>query len=215
MLKKRSSAGGIDKAELGQRLDPARGITLNGQRFIVGGGIPVVFAPLEHEEDGAENFVADGDDGAFVATSNEQGLKLRLEHGSRPAGGMSKLAEQAADIEIALADMAGFALAGGFIVSRTDAHPGSQTIRTAKGVHVGTDLDQQHGGADQIDAGDRLQQSQGIAFGFEFAEEASVETGDARLDLLDMLHQFVEDEAVTGCQITLQRVEDFLAAGQR
>ena len=56
-----------------------------------------MFAPLAHEEDGAENFVADGDDGALVTTSNEQGLKLRFEHGSRPAGGMSELAEQAAD----------------------------------------------------------------------------------------------------------------------
>jgi hypothetical protein len=34
---------------------------LNGKRFIVSGGIPVMFAPLEHEEDGAQNLVADGD----------------------------------------------------------------------------------------------------------------------------------------------------------
>ena len=74
MLKKRSSAGGVDEAELGQRLDPARGITLNGQRFIVGSGISVMFAPLEHEEDGTENFVADGDDCALVATADEERL---------------------------------------------------------------------------------------------------------------------------------------------
>mgnify|MGYP003487704048 CR=1 FL=1 len=28
---------------------------MNGEGFIVSGGIPVMFAPLEHEEDGTEN----------------------------------------------------------------------------------------------------------------------------------------------------------------
>jgi hypothetical protein len=53
---------------------PRTRIALNGKRFIVGGGIPVVFAPLEHEEDGTENPVADGDDGALVATANDERL---------------------------------------------------------------------------------------------------------------------------------------------
>ena len=48
---RRSGASWVDEAELGQCLDPARGITLNGECFIVGRGIPVMFAPLEHEED--------------------------------------------------------------------------------------------------------------------------------------------------------------------
>jgi len=35
-----------------------------------------MFAPLEHEEDSAENLVADGDDGALVATPNDERLEL-------------------------------------------------------------------------------------------------------------------------------------------
>ena len=54
------------EAEFGQGLDPAWGVTLNGKGFIVGGGILVMFAPLDHEEDSAENLVTDGDDGTFV-----------------------------------------------------------------------------------------------------------------------------------------------------
>jgi hypothetical protein len=61
---------------------------LNGQGFIVNGGVPVRFAPLEHEEESAENFVADGDDGALVATPDDEGLGLRLEHGRGPTGGL-------------------------------------------------------------------------------------------------------------------------------
>ncbi len=61
-----------------------------------------MFAPLEHEEHGTENFVADGDDGALVTAPDDERLELRLEHGRSTTGGMSELAEQSADIEIAL-----------------------------------------------------------------------------------------------------------------
>ena len=71
-----------------------------------------MFAPLEHEEDGAEDFVADGDDRALVATPVDERLELRLEHGRGTTDGMSELAEQAADIQITFAEVAGIALAG-------------------------------------------------------------------------------------------------------
>lgn len=72
----RSSVGCVDEAELGQCLDPARGVELSGKRFIVGSGIPVIFAPFEHEEDGAENLVADGDDRSLAPTSDDEPLEL-------------------------------------------------------------------------------------------------------------------------------------------
>ena len=53
---------------------------------------------------------------------------------------MSELTEQTTDIEIALADMAGLALAGRLVVTGTDADPGSQTVGTAEGIHIGTNL---------------------------------------------------------------------------
>ena len=89
-----------DEAELGQGLDPARGVALNAKRFIVSGGTPVMFAPLDHEEDSAENLVTDGDDGTFVATPHSEALELRLEHGGSATGGMSELTEQTANVEI-------------------------------------------------------------------------------------------------------------------
>ncbi len=186
---------------------------MNGKGFIVSGGIPVMFAPREHEEDRAKNFVADGDDGALVAASDEKRLELRLEHRRGTAGGMSEFAEQAADVGVALANLAGFALASGLVIARADADPGCEAICGAEGGHVGTDLDKQHGGADQVDAGNGLQQRQGVALGLELAEQASVKAYDTLLDLFDVLHQFVEDEAVAGRQIALQGIEQFLAAG--
>ena len=92
-----------------------------------------MFAPLEHEEDGAQDFVADSDDGALVAAPYDEGVELRLEHRGGTAGGVSELAEQTADIQIALADMAGFALAGRLVVARADADPGRQAIGVAEG----------------------------------------------------------------------------------
>lgn len=66
---------------------------MNGKRIIVGVGIPVMFAPLEHEEDGSENLVAHSVNRALVTTPDDEGLKLRLEYGRGATGGMSKFAE--------------------------------------------------------------------------------------------------------------------------
>ena len=113
---------------------------MNGKCFIVDGGIPVVLAPVEHEEDGTQELVRQSDDSAFMATANNQGLEFRLEDRFGAAGGMSELAEQATDIEVALADASGFALASRFIVAGTDARPGCQSISVAEGFHVGANL---------------------------------------------------------------------------
>ncbi len=172
-----------------------------------------MFAPFEHEEDGAENFVTDGDDGALVATPDDERLEFRLEYRLGATGSMGKLAEQTTDVEIALADVAGLALAGRLVVAGADADPGGQTIGAAEGIHIGANLDEQHRSADQIDAGNRLQQGQGSALGFELGQQASIEAGDACLDLFDVTHQFVENETVTGSQVALQGIEDFLPAG--
>ena len=54
----------------------------------------------------------DGDDRALVATPDDERLELRLEYGPGTTGGVSEFAEQAADIQITFAEVAGFALAG-------------------------------------------------------------------------------------------------------
>ncbi len=47
------------------------------------------------------------------------------------AGGVNKLAEQAADIGIVYADPAGFAFSGGLVVAGTDANPGIEQLLAA------------------------------------------------------------------------------------
>ena len=106
----KSSLSWFDEAEASQGLDPAGGVTLNRKCFIVGGAIPVIFAPLEHEEDGAQHFVTQGHDGAFVPASHEERLKLRFEGRSSAAGGMSELTQKATDIGVAFTCPPGFAL---------------------------------------------------------------------------------------------------------
>ena len=72
----RESGGCGDEAEASQSLDPARGVALHTELLIVGGGIPVIVAALEHEEDGAQHLVSESDDGALVVTTNDQRLEL-------------------------------------------------------------------------------------------------------------------------------------------
>ena len=69
---------------------------------------------------------------------------------------MGKCAEQTANGGVAFADASGFAPARRFVVAGTDAHPRGQPIGAAEGGHVGTDLHEQHGRADPIDAAHRV-----------------------------------------------------------
>ena len=155
----------------------------------------------------------EGDDGSFMAAPDDEGLELSLECGSGAARGMGKLTEQAADIEIALADVPRFALARRLIVARAHADPGGQAIRASEDVHVGADLHEQHGGADEIHPRQGLQQGQDIALAFQSAQKTGIEPGDAGFDLPDVMHQFIEDEAVAFRKIPLQGLEDVLPGG--
>ena len=75
-----------------QHLDPARSIAGNGHGFVINRSILIMLTSFEHEVDGAKDFVADGDDGAFVAALGDKGLELGLEYLLGPAGGMGELA---------------------------------------------------------------------------------------------------------------------------
>ena len=81
---------------------------------------------------------------------------------------MGELDNQTTHLEVSLAKMAGFALALRLVVAGTGADRGSQAVCSAEGVHIGANLNQQHGGAYQDDTGNRLQQRQGFVLGFEF-----------------------------------------------
>ena len=78
---------------------------MNRKGFIVGGRVPVVFAPLEHEEDDSQDFVADGDDRTLVAVSNEKRLELRFEDRGGATCSVGELAKQSPNIDIAFAHL--------------------------------------------------------------------------------------------------------------
>ena len=101
-----TGAGWRDKAEPGQRLDPARSVALYRERFIIRRAIPVMLASLKHEEQRAQHLVANRNNRSFVATPDHKGLELRFEHRRGPAGCVGKFAQQTANIRIALAGVA-------------------------------------------------------------------------------------------------------------
>lgn len=82
-----------------------------------------MLSPFEHEEDRPQKFMRQGDDGAFVATANDQGLELQLEDRLGSTGGMSELTEEPADIEVAFTDTSGFTFTCRLVVAGTDAAP--------------------------------------------------------------------------------------------
>lgn len=100
-----------NEAEPGQCLDPARRIALDAHLFVVGGAVPAMFAPLEHEEDGAQYLVPRGNDGTLVASAYDPGLQPGLEHATGASGGMGKLAPQTAQVGVSFAHVAAFSLA--------------------------------------------------------------------------------------------------------
>ncbi len=173
---------------------------------------PEFNASLEHEEEGAQHFVSQSDDGSFVATANDQQLELGLERRSGVTGGVGELTEESADVGIALADASRLALSRRLIVAGAHADPGSQAVWGAEDAHVATDFDQQHGRADDVDTRQGLQQGQCIVLARQLSEQSRVETGDARFQFLDMPQQFVENEHMARGQFALEGIVQFLAA---
>lgn len=114
---------------------------MNGKRFIVGGRIQVVLAQFEHEEDGSQDFVGNGDGRTLVSASNDERLELRFEDRRGATSGVGELAKQSPSIEVAFAPAPGLSLAGGFVVARTNTNPGGEAIRVAKSVYIAANLE--------------------------------------------------------------------------
>lgn len=60
-----------------------------------------MFTTLEYDVDRAQYLVANGDDGAFVAPAQPEGLKLGLKHRLGATGRVGELARQAPDMRVA------------------------------------------------------------------------------------------------------------------
>lgn len=121
---------------------------------MAGGGILVMSAPLEHEEDGA---------GVLRPMAMIGRVWPRQTTSDRKAGssadvaglGRARIHSQSTE---QVADMPRLALAGRCFVARAEADPRGQEIGAAEGLHVGADVVREQGGTDRIGAGDLLQQ---------------------------------------------------------
>lgn len=112
-----------NEAEPGQCLDPARRIALDAHLFVVGGAVPAMFAPLEHEKDGAQYLVPRGNDGTLVASAYDPGLQPGLEHATGASGGMGKLCTADGASRGFLCACGRFFACPPMVVVRTHAHP--------------------------------------------------------------------------------------------
>jgi len=158
-------------------LDPTRCIAFDAEGLIIDGGIAVGLLSAEHEEEGAQEFVGDGDDGSLVPSTNDERIEPDFESRVRSSRGLCKLAEQAPDIGVALAGASGFSFAGGFVVAGTDAGPGGQAVGAAEDAHIVADFDQQHRRTHEIDARQGLQQHQGVTLLDEPFEQTGIVGG--------------------------------------
>lgn len=91
---------------------------------------------LEHEENGAQDFVGNGDDGSPLSAPDGQSLEVGLEHRRGSTGGMIELAEKTVDVEVALASMPVLALTSRLVVAWADANPGRQSIGAGEDIHI-------------------------------------------------------------------------------
>ena len=123
--------GGRPVAELLQYPDPARGVLGDAHRFVIDPRIPIRLATSEHEEEGAQELVCQGDDGLFVSPADDETLVFGAKHAFRSSGGVGGFAEQIADDGIALAGFAALAFPSRFMVARTQPRPRGEPVSLA------------------------------------------------------------------------------------
>lgn len=157
---------------------------------------PALTAMLVKEGEFAQLRVSQNSDGGLVAATNNRRLQPGLQRRSHAAGGVRKLAQEPPDLGIALAGPSERALSGGFIVPKTDAHPGSKAVGVAEAAHIAADLDEHHDGADGVDTGQGLQRGQRTMLARQLLAQTEVEPGDARFQFLDLPRQFARAEHV-------------------
>ena len=175
------SSGGGHEAVLEEHLDPARGVSLNAQCFVVDDPVAIRLAGLENGKDDAQHLARQRDDGLVVSLADTQRGKLVLQSAGTSAGGLGELAQQPAHPCVALARLAALALSRTLVVARAYPHPEGQSLGRAEVVHFRTDLHQQHRRAHAVGAGNRLQQHELGCPGMEPLDQSLLEACDACL----------------------------------
>lgn len=89
----------------------------------------------EHEVNGTNQLVGQGDDGFLVPASHYKPLIFRPEHRQGTSGCIGCFAEQGTKKDVALTRFATFTFASTFVVARTQGGPGGQTGSAAEVAH--------------------------------------------------------------------------------
>src|SRR5512132_3121823 len=126
---------------------------------VVGPGLAVELAGLEHVPAGGDDRVLDGSECASVSAPWAQALVLGSEVDVRGAGrGHRRLGQGGVEPLGAVTGCARAAFAGGAVVAGVLAGPAGEVARGGETVHVDADLGDDHLGGAPLDAGDRAEQ---------------------------------------------------------
>ena len=80
-------------------------------------------------------------------------------------------------------------------------------------IHDYSSFQQQQGGTNGIHSRQGLEQCQSVLLWFQTIQQSGVEAGDPCLQRFDMVHDFVQNKAMAGTQVTLQRIQNIFATG--
>src|SRR5438034_3430874 len=211
------------EAEVFEASDEAAGLELGGTSVKVGGAEVAVFgAVLEDVIDGGEDRCGDGADGFLRSTLALQPEEL----GSVVAvflalGGPGALHQHGLEPGGSLAQARRFALAGAFVLPRTQPGPGDEVPGGWKAAHVAANLGHDGGGRHGADARDCAQKlNQGakrdlaaLTLRTQAADpliDFAVDLSDRLIQTIPLLQMQIEEKAVVICQPPMQRVIEFL-----
>src|SRR5882724_4061185 len=211
------------KAELFKTSNELAGLEFDGAPIKVGAAEVMVFdAVFEDMVDGGEDRCGNGADSFLRPTLALQPEELGPVVAVFLAlGGPGALHQHGLEPGGSLAQARRFALAGAFVVPRTQPGPGDEVPGGWKAAHIAADLGHDGAGRYGTDPGDRAQKldqgTKGDLAAGRLRMHASDPLIDFAIDLADRLIQpipllqvQVEEKAVVICQPPMQRVVEFL-----
>ncbi len=143
-------------------------------------------------------------DGLLVGFPDHQALELGSQSALGHPGGVGTFAQDVANGVVAVASAARFALAGTLVVAWAQCSPAGQALRRAEAGHVVTDLDEDQGSGDLVDAWDGLQQAVSPGVGLHGAHQVGVDVAQLPLQRLGALAEVAQHEEVVLTQVAVQ-----------
>jgi len=153
--------------------------------------------------------------------TNDQALVLGAQDGLGSPCGVGGLAQKAANDGIAVPGLTALTLACGLVVAGAQGAPRRQARRGAEAKGIVADRDQNHGGADRVDARNGLEQTPSPGVGLHRRKEITVQLSQLSFETAQVIVGDVENKAMAGRQVSVHgRFQDVgcgpdLAAAER